>query len=398
MKIAGIICEYNPFHNGHLYQLNKTRELGATHIAAVMSGNFVQRGDAAIMPKSARVQAAIENGVDLVIELPAVWSTARAESFAKAGVSILNGLGCIDMLSFGSEIGAIDDLIKAADITADEDVVSKTKQFLNDGVSYALARSKAISEKYGSDFEKIMSEPNNILGIEYIKALNSTASAIKPVTIKRKSAFHDKVNNDSFIKSASEIRDNIINNNGKNIILSLPQPTINLLREYHAIGQCPVNIKEWDKMILSSLRKMKIDDFAKLPDVSEGLEYKIYNSVMQSSSVDELIMRIKSKRYSLARIRRIILSAYLGFDNSFINETPPYIRVLGFNEKGKEILKDAKEKATLPIVMKYSDIKELSEFSQKVFEAECRATDLYSLGFEKPAPCGIEMIQNIIMI
>ncbi len=398
MKISGIICEYNPFHNGHLFHLDQTKKNGATYTVAVMSGNFVQRGEASLLPKTAKVQSAIENGIDLVIELPVPWAVARAEDFSNGAVSLLDHLGCVDELSFGSECGDIEALKSASRVLDDEEVFALTKKYLDSGAQYAAARSCAVREKYGEKYEKIISEPNNILGIGYIHSLAKFASGIQPFTIKRSGSSHDKTNENPFMKSASEIRRIILDEGPDGCSKALPQPTVNILREYVSIGQCPVDMKEWDKMILAVLRRLSLDEIARLPDISEGLEYRIYNAVKQSCHVDELIMRIKSKRYPLARIRRLILCAYLGIDKTFTQKLPPYIRVLGFNDRGREILKTAKETAKIPIVMKYSDIKGLDKFSQKVFEAECRSTDLYTLGFKKASPCGTEMIQNVIII
>lgn len=392
MKTAGIICEYNPFHNGHLYHLTKTRENGATHIIAVMSGNFVQRGDVSIIPKDAKVQMAVDAGADLVLELPAVWAMSGAESFAKGAVSVLKNTGVTDFLSFGSECGDIKKLKSAAEAVNDTRVDARIKKHLEQGVSFAAARSKAVRELYGEETAKIISEPNDILGIEYLNALSGTD--IEPIIIKRDDARHDSKSESPFRKSASEIREMILREDAS-FQKAVPPHCRDIIREYAALGQFPVTVKDLDRSVCAVLRRLEPEDFRNLPDVSEGLEFRIYNAVRQSSSLDEILMRSKCKRYTMARIRRIILDAYLGIGKGYCGSEVPYIRVLGMNEKGKEILKEMREKAKKPIIMKYADFKQADGVSRKIFDIESRATDLYSLGFDKPSPCGTEMTRNI---
>lgn len=391
MKIAGIICEYNPFHNGHLYQLEETKKLGVTHTVAVMSGNFVQRGDVSIAPKSAKVQMAIDAGADLVLELPAVWALSSAESFAKGAVSILKNTGVVDCISFGSECDDIKELKKVQKSLQNPDIDAKIKSYLDEGISYVSARSKAVKEIISAEAENIISAPNNILAIEYLNALEG--SDIEAINIKRSNE-HDKKSNDSFNKSASEIREMIISGNSE-FKKAIPLSSFEVLRQYAYLGQCPVTIDDLDKALMAVLRRMDADDFKNFSDVSEGLENKLYAAVKQSASVKEILLRAKTKRYTMARIRRILLNSYLGIGKGYSNSEVPYIRVLGMNEKGKEILKEMRDKAKKPVIMKYSDINSAGAMARKIFDYECMAADLYSLAYKKPAPCGTEMTYNI---
>ena len=391
MKTAGIICEYNPFHNGHLYQINKTRENGATHIICVMSGNFVQRGDLSIIPKAAKAQMAVDNGADLVLELPTVWAMSSAEDFAKGAVSILKNTGLCDYLSFGSECGDIKKLQKAADAVLDKEVDAKIGFYMEQGVSFVGARAKAISDIYGSEMEHIISSPNDILGIEYLNAIKNTG--IEPMAIQRDTV-HDADSDSPFKKSAGEIRELILKND-MSFKKALPHSSYETLRQYAKIGMCPNTVEDLDKAIMAVLRRFEAEDFKNYPDVSEGLENRIYNAVRQSAGVSEILLRAKSKRYTMARIRRIILNAYLGIGKGYNKSEVPYIRVLGMSEKGKELLKEMRQTAQKPVIMKYADFQSADGFARKIFSFECKAADLYSLSFSKPSPCGTEMTNTV---
>ena len=387
MKTAGIICEYNPFHNGHLYQLQKTREAGADAVIAVMSGNFVQRGDVSIVPKQAKVQMAIDAGVDLVLELPTVWAMSPAQNFAKGAVSILKNSGVCDLLSFGSECADITLLKQAALATADSRVDARIGELLKEGSSFVAARSQAVREIYGPQIEAVLTSPNDILGIEYLKALED--SSMEPLTIPRSTA-HDGSSDDPFLKSASQIRESLLQQD-ISFKSAVPQSSFDILREYVALGQCPMSLERLNTAVLSVLRKMEAEDFLQYCDVAEGLENKLHTAVMQSSSINEILMRAKSKRYTLARMRRIVLEAYLGIEKGLSNQDVPYLRVLGMNEVGKSLLSEMQQKATKPIISKYARVKEADTFAQHIFAIESRAADLYTLGYRKPSPCGTEM-------
>lgn len=387
MKITAIISEFNPFHKGHKYLIDKARENGATHIVAVMSGNFVQRGESAVFSKWDRVNTALENGVDLVIENPLVFATASAQRFAFGGVGVINGLGCIDEIAFGSESGKIDELKKVADLIADDDFTTEIQKYLKEGLSFPQAREKAFTEKYGEEYGKILSSPNNILACEYISECTKAGMKVSFFTTERIGVQHDSIDENKGFSSASSLREKLKNN----IVSS---------DEIFEKTRNECKVFDFTKLELSTLVKLRNftkEDFLKLPDVSEGMENRLFNAVQNAKSLDEFYESVKTKRYTHSRIRRICLCALLGIEKEDVNRPVPYVRVLGFNENGREILKTARDTATLPVVMKYSDIKNLDENAQKIFEIESDATDVFALLSDEILPCGLEKTENIVI-
>ncbi len=349
---TGIICEFNPFHSGHKYLIDSVKNDGA--VICVMSGNFVQRGEFAIWDKFKRCNTALENGADIVIELPCAYSLMSAEGFTKAGVTLIEKTGIIDEIAFGAECDDIGKLKEIADkIDKSHELI---KEEMKSGISYPAARKNVI----GDD---LLDTPNNILAIEYLRHTYLPAKAVKRI-----GKGHDT---DDELFSASAIRETL---NKDNIC----------------------SMKNCEKAILARLRTMSAEDFAQIEDVNEGLENRIYDAVRQSTGIDEIYERIKTKRYTLSRIRRIILKAYLGITKEYSFDVP-YIRILGFNSKGKELLPNLKKNAKLPIISKYSDIQKLNDNGKKLFELECRCTDLYNLGYKNPLPCGTEQRSKIII-
>lgn len=376
MKTAAVICEYNPFHNGHKYQLEQTRKLGATHIVAVMSGNFTQRGDAAVFDKYVRTRTALENGADLVLELPVKYSLCAAEGFARGAVGIISRLGCVDMLSFGSECGSIPALREAAGAV---DFVLKTAEFqllIGGGKSYPAALAEAVNKYYTEDVYQTICSPNNTLAVEYIKALDDIGSPIEPVTVRREGAEHDSEEEEHQYISASLIRKKILT--GESYADFAP-----------VINAPTADIKRLEPAILAKLRSMKPEDFEQVYDAAQGLGERLYKAVRKACSLDELYFLAKTKRYTLARIRRAVLCAFLGVEKKMLHEQDAYIHILGMNGRGREILAAAKN-AECPLPLDTS-LKALMNTSreahrQGVFEARCG--DIYSLAFEKPLPCG----------
>ena len=347
----GIICEFNPLHSGHKHLIKCVKGENDGVICA-MSGNFVQRGEFAVYDKFERAKAAIEAGADLVIEIPTLCSTLSAQGFAKAGVDILEATGICDALAFGAECEDIDELKRIADEISEKDDL--IKQELKKGVSYPKARQNVINSP-------VLDGANNILAIEYI-----SQTSLKSVAIKRIGKGHDS---DDEQYSSSEIRKNLSQN------------------EISSMKNC-------EKAILYKLRTMSEEDFLKLDDVSEGLENRIAAAVKTASSLEELYDLIKTKRYTHSRIRRIILRAYLGITGD-MQKSPRYLRVLGFNDKGREMLSQMKKRATLPVITKYSDAKAQGGEVLALFELESLYTDIYNLGFVNPRPCEEEKTKQI---
>ena len=370
MKTAAVICEYNPFHYGHRFQLEQTRKLGATHIVAVMSGDFTQRGDVAVYDKFSRARAALENGADLVLELPVKYSLCAAEGFARGAVGIISALGCVDMLSFGSECGSIDALREAAG-AVDYAVHSEYFQMLmTGGKSYPAALAQAVNKFYTDDVYQTISSPNNTLAVEYIKALDDIGSRIEPVTIQREGAEHDSEESSRKYASASLIRKRILAGEDYS--------------EFAPVSAEPsADIKRLETAILAKLRTMKPEDFSDVYDAAQGLGERLYKAVRRACSLDELYFLTKTKRYTLARIRRAVLCAFLDIDKKMLHEPDAYIRILGMNPRGREVLAAAKE-AGCALLMGISR----EAHRQGAFQARC--CDIWSLALEKPRPCGAD--------
>ncbi len=385
MAAIGVIAEFNPLHKGHEYLLNAARDKGT--VVAVISGNFVERGDFAIAEKRVRAEAALRCGADLVVELPTLWAMSTAENFALGGVSILKNIGC-EKIIFGSESGEIEKLERTADVLLSEEFAKKIAENKSGDTFAALREAAAVS--LGAEAE-ILSNPNNNLAVEYIKAAKMLDAKLEFSTLKRKGAAHDSFDMTDEFVSATLLREKL--RSGDRGFCSKYMSEASLSCFTPETVTYPELV---DRAILSVLRTKTIDDLKKLPDISEGIENKLFDAIRLAESTEDLYNRIKVKRYTLARIRRLVLSAFIGADNSFFKKEPPYIRVLGFNKKGEAQLKRAAAVSQVPIVTKVSDIKNLDENAQKVFETECRATDLFALSLKKPLPCGLEYTSKLI--
>ena len=377
MKISGIICEYNPFHNGHIYHIDQTRRNGATHIAAVMSGNFVQRGDAAIMDKFERAKLAVRSGADLVIELPVQYCLSSAENFA-AG-HILDSLGVVDELSFGSECGDIVRLRKALDVISEAAAThsEEIKQIMEKGYTYPRALTSVVN---GLDPRAgaIISEPNNLLAIEYMKALEKSVSAIEPFTVKRQSASHDSEVPDDEFASASYIRKKIIEERDiSSVRRYLPFMWAEEIAAAYKSGNI-ASLKRLERVMLYKVRSSSPEEIAEVYDVAQGLEYRIAGAKF-ADSLEELLFTVKNKRYTMARIRRIILSLLIGIKKDDLDVLPPYGRILAFNERGREILAASKSKARIPFAVSIAKLAETSPAAKRFAELEIRASDIYGL-------------------
>ncbi|MDP4108627.1 MAG: nucleotidyltransferase family protein [Bacillota bacterium] len=386
MKVCGIVAEYNPFHLGHELHIGETKRiLGPDcHILCVMSGNYVQRGDFAVMSKHARAAAAVKCGADLVVELPTPYAVSSAEGFAKAAVFLLDATNIVSYLSFGSEAGSADLLQEAAEALLNDDFPSNLKRELREGASFAASRQKAVEALRGGEVSSLLSAPNNILGVEYIKALKMLRSNIIPVAVKRVGSSHDEQSANGNIASASFLRSLLQNESAEALRPYLPEPSYSALREEIKAGKAPVFMKNADLMIVSCLKKMKPEDFLSYADVSEGLEKRLYAAVSKSVSFEQIASMAKTKRYAHSRIRRILLSAYLGAAKEFKETPPPYLRVLAFNSRGREILRQMKETSALPVIVKPASVLELSENARRFFELESTASELYNLACPDP--------------
>ncbi len=381
MKVAGIITEYNPFHNGHAHLIKMARDNGATHVVAVMSGNFVQRGEPALFDLSVRAEAALMNGVDLVLQLPAVWAASPAQSFAQAGVEMIDALGFVDELVFGSECGDAEKIVSAVCALESEELKPLLDRELKKGISFASARENAL-RAISPESADIIKSPNNILGVEYIAALRRIGSKTVPVTFPRIGAEHDAKESCGEIASASYIREKFSDGEWEGFV---PANVAEIYRNAQI-----ADIKRIENAILYRMRTADPESLSEAPDISEGIENRIISASEKAKTLEDLYSFSKTKRYSHARIRRIILNYFLGFTAADAALTVPYLRVIGFNEKGAELIRTAKETARLPVITKAADIASLDGNAQRIFTLECKAGDIYSLCFENISACGDE--------
>lgn len=395
MTVAGIVAEYNPLHNGHAFLMRQMRESGADLIAVVMSGNFVQRGEPAILSKWARTQQALYCGADLVVELPLPWAVAGAERFALGGVSVLTALG-VDVIGFGSECGDINRLNEARLALSSPRLHDTMQASLQKGATFAAARQQAVESLFGKETSLLLREPNNILGVEYLKAIDCIDSSVKPFTMKRAETFRQKDGPAGKAAASSVIRAMIAKS--EDFSEYVPKPSYQITEDEIRNGRAPASISFLDRSVLSSLRRMDREALSRLPDISEGLENRIFEAIQKAGSLPELFQLIKTKRYPMARIRRIVLAAFLGMEASDSAGTPPYLRVLGIGKNGADILRRAKQKSELPLISRYSEANCLKGQAQKTMELENRAADLYALCMPHAGPCGTDRATKLIVI
>ena len=419
-KVLGIIAEYNPFHNGHLYHLETSKKLtDADYTVAIISGNFTQRGSTSIVDKWSKTKMALENGIDLVIELPVLYSISSAENFADGAIKILNSLGIVDYLSFGAETSDISILNNIANILCSEHEEYKNLLSieLEKGLSFPKARENAlldyikntddnVPENRIIDFEKyskVLSSPNNILGIEYLKALKKYKSSIKPVCISR---FKSEYNSSSFsenIASATAIRELIKNKNFDTIKNVIPLESYSILMDCINSGCVAPDLNCFEKEIIFTLRKMSIEEIASIPDVSEGLEFSIKKAANSCNNINEFLDIVKSKRYTITRLQRILLYALLGISKEDMQLSKkvekPYVRVLGFNDNGKKLVSEIATKnpelKLITSVKKFVD-SNFNKNLQIIFDKDVWATDVYSLAFENNSLANLDFKNGVI--
>lgn len=408
-KVLGIICEYNPFHNGHLYHLEQSKKItGSTYTVAIMGGNFTQRGSASLVDKWSKTEMALKNGVDLVIELPVLYATSSAENFADGAIKILDSLKVVDYISFGSETADIDVLDKLADILYNEPKQYKLmlSHELSKGLSFPKARENALLLylKGNRKYVNVLSSPNNILSIEYIKALKKYKSNIKPVAISRYEAGYNDIGYSENIASATAIR-NIVKNGGFDILRRLlPKSSYSILIENIKQEHIVPDLSVFEKQIIYTLRKMEISEIAELPDVSEGLEFAIKNTANSCNSISEFLNIIKSRRYTSTRIQRILLYALLGItkkDMAISKKITPYVRVLGLNNRGKFLISEiARANPKLEIV---TSVKRFMDNNSNknlklMLDKDIWATNVYTIGYNSDSWSNLDFTKKLIIL
>ena len=347
MGAAGIIVEYNPLHSGHLRLLEAGRAaLGPdTAMVCVMSGNFVQRGDFALLRKHARARAAVESGADLVLELPLPWAVSSAEGFAAGGVQALAATGVVEHLLFGSECGDVSALERVAAALLAPSFRDRLREVLPGAVSFAAARQRALTGLLPEEDAALLESPNNILGIEYCKALLGQNAPLRPVTIRREGSAHDGALAPDTHPSASGLRALLRQGKREEALSLLPPAMARAYELEEAAGRAPVFWENSHRAILARLRSMTAADFAALDQGRQGIWNRRYSASRAAASLPELLAAAKTKRYAMARLRRMVLWAYLGLTPGDMPERVPYLRVLAANGTGCRLLSRMREAA-----------------------------------------------------
>lgn len=401
MNILGLITEYNPFHYGHKYHLEESlSKTNSDYSVAVMSGSFVQRGEPSFIDKWTKAKMAVENGVDLVIELPFIYSSQSAELFALGAVKLLNSLNIVDFLSFGSEIGDLEPLNIISKVLLEEPTEFKTNLSYNLslGYSFPVSRSLALemflkddplSNKY--NFKTILKQSNNILGIEYIKALSKTNSNIKPITIKRKGSSYKDKRISSVFSSATAIRDTILNIDLEASKDFIPLESFNLLEQYILRYEKFNTLENYSNLIRYLFLTTDKNILKTIFDIDEGLENRIIKFIKKSNSIEDMISDISTKRYASTRIQRIFTHLLLDLNETELKELysyeAQYIRILAANQNGLYLLNKIKKESNVKIITKFSNYKKYNnEIIDKFLYFETKATDIYFLGLNLKRP------------
>ena len=395
MSILGLIAEYNPFHYGHKYHLDQSKKkINANYSIAIMSGSFLQRGEPSFVDKWTKAKMAIDNGVDLVLELPFIFSSQSAEYFAYGGVKMMDSLNIVDYLGFGSEVGDLNPLSQIAEVLSSEPDYyrEKLKFYLSKGLSYSVSRSNALEEYINTimptthyEYKEILNKSNNILGIEYLKALKKINSKIIPFTIKRSGSDYSELSLNKGFASATGIR-NTIKNNGINSVSNLiPHQTYNCLLEYLNKYNNFNYLENYNQILLYLLRTTRQDELINLIDIENGLENRIIEQGYKYNNIIEIIDNIVTKRYPRTRIQRLLVhlihKLYKDRFVEFYKDYPSYIRVLGANKNGLGLLNNIKQNSSLPIITKFADYKHYNnKVLEEMLEFDKKATDLFFLG------------------
>ena len=400
MAVAGIVAEYNVFHRGHAWQLREIRRrLGAdTAVVVCMSGNFVQRGDFAILSKHARAEMALRGGADLVLELPTPWSTAAAEWFAGGGVAVLAATGVVTHLVFGCECGDLEPLARVAACLDCGSYHTAVRCFLRQGVTFAAARQAALAlPELAGTAAACLAQPNNALAVEYLRSLAALDSTIVPMALPRVGAQHDSQEPGEY-PSASAIRVRLLS--GGLWRDGVPETSAAVAVREIAAGRGPVSAASCERAVLSRLRAMPEEAFAAYDGGGEGLYRRFYRAVHSAATVEGVLLAAKTKRYPLSRLRRMLLHSYLNVRTPEKGQLPPYLRILGANGTGRALLKSMREAAALPVLTKPGHVRRLDTASQRLFAQESRWTDLYTLAYpalEQALP-GSEYTTNPVML
>lgn len=405
---VGVIAEYNPFHNGHAYHLSRAKALsGCAHAVVALSGSFVQRGEPAAFDKFQRARFALRHGADLVLELPTAFACASAERFARGGVAALAGTGLVSALAFGAEHADLA-LLRAMAFPDEEGACTAMLEqrisfYLKQGLSFPAARAHACADVLpGRGSAEAFSSPNNILAVEYLRALGSLAPEIVPIAIARTGAAHDALPVDAGtgFASASALRD-AAERRDMPLLRSATPPDVaaELEAEVTAL-HAPKSAARLSDAILYALRMRTRAQLSALPDVSEGLENMLYEAARTCTDYPAFLAAVKTKRYTLARLRRIAMYALLGVDKAFFarHAAPRYLRVLGVRRDALPLLSALSEKASLPIVTSYQDYTALDSAAKEQFDLDLFAGELLAMAAPAPEPAASEFSRPLLVV
>lgn len=383
MNVVGIVCEYNPLHIGHARMIRQLRERGAGAVVCAMSGNFVQRGGAAVADKLARAEMALRCGADLVLEIPTPWAAATAETFARGGVEVLRRTGVVTDLAFGAECADVQALGAVADALEGEEYRTALRSVPEDGSTFAARRQAAVAAVLGLELAALLRQPNNILAVEYLRCLRGTD--IRPVAIQRQGAGHDAGGVADGVASASYVRRLLLAGRTEEALACLPDQAAQVLRRELERGNAPADLRRCDRAILDRLRRMEEEEWARYDGGREGLYHRLYQAAREAGDLEELLERAKTKRYPMARLRRMVLAAWLELGD--VPAEVPYLRLLAANGTGRGLLRQMRG---APVLTKAADVAKLGKAAEELFRQESRRSDLYALACPLVRPCGGE--------
>ena len=404
-KVLGIIAEYNALHNGHIYHLQSAKsQTESDYVVAILTGNFTQRGNTSLLNKWEKTNVALRNGVDLVIELPTIYSISSAENFANGAIKILDTIGIVDYLAFGMENPDLTNMLKIAKTLTSEP--SKYKKLLNfeldKGLSYSKSVQNAIMHFYGdATYADYFKGSNNVLAIEYLKALRKNKSKITPIGIKREKVYYNSNKIIDEFASSSGIRRLLMRSDYADIRKVTPKYSYEVLMENIKNGTYVKDIQSFSNIIFYKLRNMSLDQLRNVPEVSEGLENALKNEARETNNLITFVNNVKSKRYSQNRIQRILLYILLDItikDMEMSKKVIPYIRVLGFNESGRKLLSEINWRANTITSVKRFEESNINKKYKTMLDIDKRATDIYTLGYQNNSVCGLDYTKRVIIV
>jgi len=400
MRVVGLIAEYNPFHNGHKYHIEKAKEAAnADYAIVVMSGNFVQRGSPAIMPKHLRAEAALKCGADLVIELPVCYATGTAEQFAYGAISLLDKLGCVDAICFGSECGDINPLSNVAKLLCDEtdEYKDALQAYLRSGMSFPLARQNALDKLYpNGNYGQLLSEPNNILGIEYLKALYRLESDIEPLTIRREVSHYHDIELQEHFSSASALRGAIADGDFAKLYGQIPSECMPSLEDGYQV-RYPVYANDFSLLLKYKLLNETSMSLVEYADVSEELANRICNRLNDYVSFEQFCELLKTKEITYTRISRALIHILLGVKKRDYHEIG-HARMLGFRSSSSILLSEVKMSSSISLLSKLGKDDSLSDLARNMLKTDVFASNLYeSVVTEKFKIPFVNELQHVII-